>query len=351
MMNRSSSISCHIPVLLEETITALAVQPGGRYIDCTVGGGGHAAAILKHSSPGGQLLGIDADPKAIAIARTRLAAHGGSVLLVNDNFANLQAPCLKYDFFPVHGILLDLGLSSLQLAEEGRGYSFQKDAPLDMRYNPAQEVTAADIVNNFSEAELTNLLRAYGEEIHSRQIVSQIMRERPIKTTLELVRVIERAVRGRRGKIHPATRTFQALRIAVNQELKNLEVALAQAVELLGFEGRLVVISYHSLEDRIVKQFMLRESKDCICPPDVPVCVCRHVARLRLVNKKVITPASSEMQRNPRSRSARLRVAERIISGGLCEADEEPNFLVAAGVGGWRRPALLRKIKMVYSLS
>ncbi len=151
MINRSSSIASHISVLLEETITALAVQPGGRYIDGTVGGGGHAAAILKHSAPGGQLLGIDADPKAIEIARTRLAAYGDSVLLVNDNFANLQAICFKYDFFPVHGILFDLGLSSLQLEEEGRGFSFQKKSPREIRYSPAQVVTAADIVNSFSE--------------------------------------------------------------------------------------------------------------------------------------------------------------------------------------------------------
>lgn len=351
MINRSLSISGHISVLLEETITALAVQPGGRYIDGTVGGGGHAAAILKHSVPGGQLLGIDVDPKAIEIARTRLAAYGDSVLLVNDNFANLQAICFKYDFFPVHGILLDLGLSSLQLEEEGRGFSFQRNAPLDMRYSPAQGVTAADIVNSFSEAELTNLLKGYGEEVHSRQIAAQIVRERPIRTTFELVRVIERAVGGRRGKLHPATKTFQALRIAVNRELKNLEAALAQAVELLGSEGRLVVISYHSLEDRIVKQFMLRESKDCICPPNIPTCVCRHVARLRLVNKKVVGPSLSEIERNPRSRSAKLRVAERVMPGALCAADEEPSFLLASGVGGWRRPALLKKIRMVYSLS
>ncbi len=349
-MSQTMSAPAHIPVLVEETIEALAVHPGGRYIDCTLGGGGHAAAILERSSPGGQLLGIDADPEAIKIARARLEAHSGSTLLINENFVNLQVICYKYDVLPVHGILFDLGLSSLQLNGNGRGFSFQHDAPLDMRLSPSQELTAADIVNTYSETELAHLIRTYGEEGYSRLIARRIVQERPIRTTLQLAQLIERAI-GRRGRIHPATKTFQALRIVVNQELEHLESALGQAVNLLGFDGRLVVISYHSLEDRIVKQFMQREAKDCICPPGMPTCVCGHTASLRLVKKRVITPTPAEVQINPRSRSARLRVAERIITQDehykiverLCSTTE-----VKANGNGWRRPILLKKLRQAF---
>jgi len=344
------STATHVPVLLDETIEALAVQPGGRYIDCTLGAGGHAAAILEQSSPGGQLLGIDADPEAIKIARERLEAHKDSILLVNENFVNLQAICLKYDFLPVHGILFDLGLSSLQLDSNSRGFSFQHDAPLDMRLSPSQEVTAADIIDTFSENELAQLIKTYGEEDYSRQIARHIIRERPIETTLHLARVIEQAIGGRRGRIHPATRTFQALRIVVNQELEHLKAALSQAINLLGFEGRLVVISYHSLEDRIVKQLMQQESKDCICPPNTPVCACGHTACLRLINKKVITPSSTEIQLNPRSRSARLRAAERITTQEeYYQTAEKLCFATDVKTGGWRRPAQLKKLRVAFS--
>jgi 16S rRNA (cytosine1402-N4)-methyltransferase len=342
------SVSSHTPVLLSETLRALAVQPGGRYIDCTLGGGGHAAAILDHSSPGGQLLGIDADPRAIEAAQKRLQNYKNSTRLVNDNFANLQSICIKYDFSPVHGILFDLGLSSLQLNGNGRGFSFQYDAPLDMRYSPQQKVTAADIVNTFPATRLAHILRAYGEEIHSHRIASSIMKERPIETTHQLARLIEKVV-GRRGKLHPATKTFQALRIAVNHELEYLETALKQAIDLLGFEGRLVVISYHSLEDRIVKQLMQREAKGCICPPNTPTCTCGHVPLLRLINKKVITPSPREIDLNPRSRSAKLRAAERVTSQGHCYATtEDQTYITIAKARGWRRPALLKKIKMAF---
>jgi len=339
----------HTPVLVEEVIKALNVQPGGRYIDATVGSGGHAMAILEHSQPGGQLLGIDVDPEAIKIARARLAVYAGSILLINESFANLQAICYKYDFIPVHGILFDLGLSSFQLEAEGRGFSFQHDAPLDMRFNPGQKLTAADIVNTYSEPELARLIRTYGEESFSHQIARRIVQERPIKSTLHLAQLVEQAVGGRRGRIHPATKTFQALRIAVNQELENLASALAQAVDLLGFEGRLVVISYHSLEDRVAKQFMGRESQDCICPPGTPTCVCGHTAKLRLVQKKVVTPSLAEVQANPRSRSARLRVAERIIN-----QDEHYTIVerlcssVSVKANAWRQPNLLKKLRQVF---
>jgi len=292
-----SAAPSHTPVLQEETIEALAVQPGGRYIDCTLGTGGHAAAILEHSSPGGQLLGIDADPGAMKAARSRLEAYSGSTVLVNQNFINLKDICNKYHFFPVHGILFDLGLSSLQLNGNGRGFSFRHDSPLDMRLNPHQQVTAADIVNTLSETELARVIKTFGEESRSKRIAQHIVRQRPIKTTFELAEIVEQATGGRRGRIHPATRTFLALRIAVNQELENLRATLEQAVELLGLGGRLVVISYHSLEDRIVKQFTHQEASG-----DNP--------RLKLVNKKVITPSLAEIQFNPRSRSAKLRAVE-----------------------------------------
>jgi len=345
------SSAIHIPVLLQETIKALAVQPGGRYIDCTLGGGGHAAAILEQSSPGGQLLGIDADPGAIKVARARLEAYSGSTLLVNENFVNLQAICYKYDFLPVHGILFDLGLSSLQLSGNGRGFSFQRDEPLDMRLSPSQEVTAADIINSLPESELAHLLRTYGEEGYSRQIARHIVQKRPIETTLQLVKIIEQAIGSRRGRIHPATRTFQALRIVVNHELEHLQVALRQAVNLLGFGGRLVVISYHSLEDRLVKQLMHQESIDCICRPGMPTCTCGHISRLSLINKKVITPSFTEVRFNPRSRSAKLRAAESIFNQDeQYIAIEKLCFSREVKTNGWRKPALLKKLHIAFSI-
>jgi len=350
-MSQTMSAPTHIPVLVEEAIEALKVQPGGRYIDCTLGGGGHAAVILERSSPGGQLLGIDADPEAIKRARVRLEAYTGSAFLINENFVNLQAICYRHDFLPVHGILFDLGLSSLQLNDNGRGFSFQHDAPLDMRLSPNQGLTAADIVNTYSETELAHLIKTYGEEGYSRRIARHIVQERPIKTTLQLARLTERAIGSRKRKIHPATKTFQALRIAINQELEHLESALGQAVNLLGYEGRLVVISYHSLEDRVVKQFMQQEARDCICTPGIPTCVCGHTASLRLVKKKVITPSPAEVQNNRRSRSARLRVAERTITQDehykiverLCSTTA-----VKANGNGWRRPILLKKLRQAF---
>ncbi|MFH1032465.1 MAG: 16S rRNA (cytosine(1402)-N(4))-methyltransferase RsmH [Chloroflexota bacterium] len=338
----------HTPVMTGEVIKALSIKPGGRYIDCTLGAGGHAAAILEHCSPGGKLLGIDADPQAIELARARLGSYSDSILLINDNFVNLEAICYKYDFLPVHGILFDLGLASFQIDIPERGFSFQTSAPLDMRFSPTQKVTAADIVNTYAEAELAWLIKTYGEERLSRQIARRIIEERPIRTTLKLARIIEQ-VYVTRGKIHPATRTFQALRIAVNEELDNLISALKQAINLLAFEGRLVVISYHSLEDRIVKQFMQREAKNCICPPGTPTCVCGHTARLKLINRKVIIPSLEEIQNNPRSRSAKLRTAERILVGDEQYGTIQKLCLSVGGeTGGWRRPILIKRLKEAY---
>jgi 16S rRNA (cytosine1402-N4)-methyltransferase len=301
----------HTPVLVDEVVELLGVQPGGRYIDATVGTGGHAQAILEASSPGGQLLGLDADPEAIEIARKRLRSHNNSVLCLNENFIHLEEICYRYHFYPVHGILFDLGLSSLQLAEN-RGFSFKVDAPLDMRFSPDQSLTADEIVNSFPEDEIADIIKRYGEEPRSQQIAREIIRHRPIHSSLQLAEVVAKVAGKNGGRIHPATRTFQALRITVNQELANLEKALRQANNLLGYGARLVVISYHSLEDRLVKEFFRQESKECLCPPELPVCLCGHTPKLRLITKKPVIPSPGEIIANHRCRSAKLRTAERI---------------------------------------
>ena len=302
----------HAPVMLAEALQGLDVQPGGRYVDCTVGGGGHALAVMEAAAPGGLLLGLDADREALETARRRLQPYGDSVRLVQANFRELEATCRKTGFVPVHGVLFDLGLSSLQLADPGRGFSFQTEAPLDMRFSDSQTVTAEEIVNRYDERELANLIYRYGEEPASRRIAGAIVRARPLKTTTELAGVVSKAAGGGRRKIHPATRTFQALRIAVNDELGALSSALQQAVDVLGQGGRLVVIAFHSLEDRIVKQFIRRESRDCVCPPEAPACTCEHKASLRAVTRRAIRPSQREIQTNRRARSARLRAAEKL---------------------------------------
>jgi 16S rRNA (cytosine1402-N4)-methyltransferase len=313
-MNVATSLPVHVPVLLHEVVAGLQPHPGGYFIDCTVGLGGHAAAILEKISPSGRLLGIDADPEAIRISQDRLSDYSEAVILVNDNFVNLEAICERYHFHPVDGIFFDLGVSSLQLDTAERGFSFQLDAPLNMRFDRGQGPTAADIVNTFSERELAKLLETYGEEPHSRRIAHYIVQNRPIATTVQLTKLIEQAsgARSHRRKIHPATRTFMALRIAVNNELRNLELALKQTINLLRPGARLAVISYHSLEDRIVKQFMRYAATSCLCPPGTVTCRCGHVPTLKLISRKVIRPTSLEIQSNPRSRSARLRIAERL---------------------------------------
>ncbi len=302
----------HAPVLTEEVVRYLAVQPGGRYVDCTAGAGGHARAIIEAAAPGGLLLGLDADPQAISIAERNLAPFAESVKLVEANFRELAETCRGLNFVPVHGVLFDLGLSSLQLADTERGFSFQTEAPLDMRFSPRQPLTAADIVNEYPEAELADVIWRFGEERASRRIARAIVRARPLRTSLELAAVVSRAMPGGRSRIHPATRTFQALRIAVNDELNALTAGLEQARDILGLGGRLVVISFHSLEDRIVKQFFQRESRDCICPPEVPGCTCGHRATMHIITKHTVTPTEQEIDANPRSRSARLRAAARL---------------------------------------
>jgi 16S rRNA (cytosine1402-N4)-methyltransferase len=304
----------HVPVLYEEVLVGLNIVPGGWYIDCTVGAGGHAAGILEASAPDGQLLGLDADPVALEICRDRLSSFRDRVALVHSNFARLREVAVDRDITAVDGILFDLGLSSMQLASPGRGFSFQVEGPLDMRFDPDTSRTAADLVNTLPESALADLIYRYGEEPASRAIARAIVAARPIRTTTAFAAVVSRAV-GRRwahSRHHPATRTFQALRIAVNGELENLEQGLADAVPLLKPGGRLAVIAFHSLEDRIVKRFFAREARDCICPPEAMVCTCDHQATVQLVNKKPIQPSRQEVQSNPPSRSAKLRIVSKL---------------------------------------
>jgi len=255
---------------------------------------------------------LDADPTALTVARQRLIAYGERVRFVQANFAQLATVAHDLDFVPVHGVLLDLGLSSMQLDSVERGFSFQGEGLLDMRYDPGgPTTTAADLINNLAQDELADLLYRFGEEGRSRTIARAIVAARPLHTTRELADVVTRAVGGRRGaRLHPATRTFQALRIAVNDELEALRKALPAAASILAPGGRLAVISFHSLEDRIVKEFFQQEAKDCICPPGQPVCACGHRATLHIITRKPIMASFTEVTLNPRARSAKLRVAE-----------------------------------------
>lgn len=308
----------HLPVLYNEIIHALQPERGGRYVDGTVGAGGHAWGILEASSPDGQLLGLDVDPLALSLARERLAPFGKRVILARASYVDLPEQLALVGWGPVNGVLLDLGVSSMQLDMAERGFSFLTDAPLDMRFNPDGRTTAADLVNSLPEKDLADLIYRYGEERMSRQVARAIVQERPISTTSVLARIVARVVgsgkksTSPRSHIHPATRTFQALRIAVNHELDSLEMVLPLAVEALSPAGRLAVISFHSLEDRMVKQFMRRESQDCICPPRQPVCTCGHRATIKEVTRHPVKPKEEEIQQNPRARSARLRIAEKL---------------------------------------
>ena len=325
----------HFPVLEQEVLSYLAPRAGALYIDATAGGGGHSLAILQASTsvaappfsasfaadgvydgspraiPGGRVLSLDADPAAVERVGRRLKSFGERSMVAHSNFRHLAAVARQHGFFAVDGVLLDLGLSSDQLENAEKGFAMLTRGPLDMRFDPSQPLTAADLVNSTSEEELANLIYRYGEDRLSRRIARAIVRARPLTSTSELADVIARAV-GRREKIHPATRTFQALRIAVNDELTALAEALPQAVALLRPGGRLAVIAFHSLEDRIVKQFMQREATDCLCPPEVMVCQCGHKATVTIVTRKPIQAGQTELDRNPRSRSAKLRVAERL---------------------------------------
>jgi 16S rRNA (cytosine1402-N4)-methyltransferase len=315
----------HAPVLLAEVLQLLSLQPGSRTIDCTLGGGGHTAAILERTAPGGVILGLDADPAALRRTGSRLAAAvaEGRLQMVQAPFRTLDAVAQEQGFAQVDAILLDLGVSSFQLQTGDRGFSFATDGPLDMRFDPTQGLSAADIVNEWPEAEIANLIYRYGEEHRSRAIARQIVRQRPIRTTAQLAQVVERAVGGRRGsRIHPATQTFQALRLAVNEELEQLQETLPQALALLKPGGRIAVISFHSLEDRVVKQWMVHEARSWTPDPMLPQGGRPHEPLLTLITRKPVTPGAAELAQNPRSRSAKLRVAAR-VGGAAPEADDE----------------------------
>ena len=302
----------HLPVLYHEIIHALRPRDDGRYVDGTVGAGGHAWGILEESSPNGKLLGLDLDPHALSLAGEHLSQFGQRAEIVRASYTTLEVQLKSLGWSQVDGILLDFGVSSIQLDSAGRGFSFRAEAPLDMRFNPDGYVTAADLVNGLTERELADIIFKYGEERKSRQIARAIIANRPINTTTHLSAVITKVVKSERNKLHPATKTFQALRIATNDELVAVETVLPLAVRSLAPGGRLAVISFHSLEDRIVKRYFRKESRDCICPPKQPICNCEHKAVIREISRRPIRPEEIEIQSNPRARSSRLRVAEKL---------------------------------------
>ena len=307
----------HQPVLLDEVLFYLNPLPGQNFIDATIGGGGHAAAILQRTAPAGRLLGLDRDPAAIAAAQKNLAEYSQRFTLIQDSYKNIdkiiygQGLSIRFN-----GILLDLGFSAHQIsAADQRGFSFQKEAGLDMRFGPDSDVTAQDIVNNYPENKLAEIFYEFGEEPQARQIAKQIIlfrKQKPLTTTFDLLEAIQRVKRTRPGAIHPATKVFQALRIAVNQELEVLAAVLPKLISLLPGHGRLAVISFHYLEDRIVKKYFSQENKDCLCPKEFPICRCGHNRSIKIITKKAVKPTPAEIHNNPRSRSAKLRVIEKI---------------------------------------
>jgi 16S rRNA (cytosine1402-N4)-methyltransferase len=306
----------HRPVLLRETIELLAVERGGLFVDCTVGLGGHSEAILQ-ATPDALVLGIDRDEEALKLARKRLASYGSRFRAVHADFRELTRVLATAKVSPVRGILADLGVSSLQLDSPLRGFSFRHEAPLDMRMDTSRGETASELLGRLSEVEIARLIYEYGEEPRSRRIARAIVgrRERgePVQTTSDLAQLVERAAgAGKKRRIHPATRTFQALRIAVNAELENLDRFLTEAVDHLEPDGRLAVISFHSLEDRIVKRALLKLSGRCQCPPRLPECLCGAVKRIILLTRRAIVPGAAELKDNPRARSAKLRGAQKV---------------------------------------
>jgi len=311
----------HLPVLAEEVMSILSPAPGSLQIDATLGGGGHTERILEATDPDGRLLGIDADGAAIARVDGRLRPRFGDRLVLRQaNFRELRAVAPAAGFGAVDGMLFDLGLSSFQLADAERGFGFRTGGPLDMRFDPTRGVPAAELLATLDQPELTALFKRYGEEPQATRIARAIIAARataPVTTAEELAALVERVAPGNprvRRRIHPATRVFQALRIAVNEELDALQEGLAAAIDLLRPGGRLVVLSYHSLEDRIVKRFIANERRGCICPPELPVCVCGRNPRLRLLTRPSVVPSAAEVAANPRARSARLRAAERLAA-------------------------------------
>jgi 16S rRNA (cytosine1402-N4)-methyltransferase len=309
--------SFHIPVMQREVVESLRCRPGGIYVDGTVGGGGHAGEILRHTAPDGLVIGIDVDDDALRESEELLRPFGHRKILVKGNFADIDSILESLNIREVDGILLDLGVSAHQLKTARRGFSFFLNAALDMRMDQGRGLSAYDIINTFPEKELERIIKDFGEEIMARRIVKMISMRRkasPIKTTAELADVIVKALPSslKTKKIHPATRTFQAIRIYVNNELLNLNDAINRGVDVLRKSGRFSIISFHSLEDRIVKDGFRSWEKGCICPPSLPVCACHRKAKLKILTRKPLTPAASEIECNPQARSAKLRTAERI---------------------------------------
>ncbi|HET9782442.1 MAG TPA: 16S rRNA (cytosine(1402)-N(4))-methyltransferase RsmH [Candidatus Dormibacteraeota bacterium] len=311
--SRGSSPS-HVPALSQEVIELLQPREGAVAIDCTLGQAGHARQILERITPGGRLLGIDRDPRAVRSGQESLASFGPSAVVVHGDFSELGSIASQRGFSPADMVLFDFGLSSTQIDDPERGFSFRADGPLDMRMDPTSELTAQQVVNNYGEPELERILRDYGEERWARRIAQFIVVRRPLRTTRDLAAAVEAAIPRNAWPrdIHVATRTFQAIRIEVNDELGQIETGLRAALTTLKPGGRMATISFHSLEDRLVKSFFNVESKDCICPPQQPVCTCGHRATLRIVTRHPVRPSEEEVAANPRARSARLRVAEKL---------------------------------------
>jgi len=298
----------HKTVMKDESVSALNVKKGGVYIDCTLGGGGHSEEILKR---GGSVIAFDLDPDAIENAKVKLKKYQKNLKLINDNFKNID----NYLEEEIDGALMDLGISSYELDDKKRGFSFKGSNPLNMSFSGSEEKDAKFIVNNYKEEDLVKIFHEYGEEERSKSVAREIVKERKtkeIKTTEDLVDIILKVKRYSRNKIHPATKVFQALRIEVNNEIKNLKETLPKIIDKLKSNGRLVVISFHSIEDRAVKEFAKKESRDCICPPEIPICVCHHKKKINIINKKPIIPKEEEVKNNIRSRSSKLRILEKI---------------------------------------
>jgi len=307
--------SGHVPVMVQEVIDYLVTGYGGVYLDCTVGAGGHAAKILEVTSPHGRVIGVDVDPQVIALAKENLRPYGDRVSLIHGNFADLDQILSQQDISEVDGALMDLGVSSLQLDEPDRGFSFRNCGPLDMRMDQTMGQPVFYELNKKSVIELADIIRDLGEERWARRIAVGIVAAReksPITTTKQLAEIVERAVPRSPRNIHPATRTFQALRIHTNKELANLDSGLDQVVPVLRRGGRLCVISFHSLEDRIVKRRFRTLERGCICPPKMPVCVCGRKPTLKILTKRPVTPQEEEIKANPRCRSAKLRAADKL---------------------------------------
>ena len=319
--NKAAPVFSHYSVLLYEAVDRLAIKPDGVYMDCTLGGGGHSLEILKRLGDRGRLIAVDQDAEAIAASKKRLADYLDKIDFIHDNFENAVMRAKEIGYDGIDGAVIDLGVSSYQLDTPERGFSYMKDAPLDMRMDPTALLTAKEVVNTYSEERLKKLIFDYGEERFAGRIASRICEareKRPLETTFELVDIIKSAIpaKNREDGPHPAKRTFQAIRIEVNSELDVIEPTLDSLVGFLRPGGRLSVITFHSLEDRIVKQTFAKFTRGCTCPPEFPVCVCGKKPSLRLVNRKPILPSERELDENPRSRSAKLRVAEKLDKDG-----------------------------------